>query len=288
MDCSKKNKVIRMNDSMFYHFLLDPRNYSIIVLFTTLQEFRMCANCKQAAEEFQILVNSRQLSSAFNKIFFAMVDYDESPEVFRMFQVMSVPTLFHFSAKKTFTLGDIYHSKKGDIRAEQMTEWVVERTNINLRIQRPTSYCDLFMLRKTLVLIGGLVFLLKWNRKVVFSTTFWAILALCFLIVMTAGQMWTPVQGAVCAQRNPHTGHKHYIHTMTFTQFVAETYIVSLFNMCITLGMVNLDKAATSGMNILRRKMMCAIGMCLVIFFSWLLSLFRLKEPAYPYSFLMD
>ncbi|KAM9241732.1 dolichyl-diphosphooligosaccharide--protein glycosyltransferase subunit MAGT1-like [Dugong dugon] len=42
-------------------------------------------------------------------------------------------------------------------------------------------------------------------------------------------------------------------------------------------------------MNIVKRKMMCMTGICLVvIFFSWLLSLFRFKQRGYPYRFLMD
>ncbi|XP_037658537.1 magnesium transporter protein 1-like [Choloepus didactylus] len=275
---------------MCHRFILDPpRNYYVIVMFTALQEFRLCGNCKQAAEEFQILANSWEHLGAFNKIFFAMVDYDECPKVFGMFQVKSVPTFLHFPAKRQFTVDDIYCLKERGIGAEQIAEWVVERTNVSIRIRRPASYHDLFMLGILLALIGGLVYLLKWNRKFIFSKTFWAVFALCFVTVMTAGEMWTRIEAAPYAERNPHTGQMHYIHRMYYSQFVGETYIISLLNMCITLGMVILDKAATSRMNFLKRKMMCMIGMCLVvIFFSWLLSLFRYKEPGYPYSFLMD
>lgn len=52
-----------------------------------------------------------------------------------------------------------------------------------------------------------------------------------------------------------------------------------LFDVCSNLGMVLLDTAATSHMDIMKRKMLCMTGVCLVIiYFSWLLSFFRFKK----------
>lgn len=48
---------------------------------------------RQADEEYQILANSWRYSSAFtNKIFFAMVDFDEGSDVFQMVMSFSVLT----------------------------------------------------------------------------------------------------------------------------------------------------------------------------------------------------
>lgn len=50
---------------------------------------------RQADEEYQILANSWRYSSAFtNKIFFAMVDFDEGSDVFQMVMSFSLLTLF--------------------------------------------------------------------------------------------------------------------------------------------------------------------------------------------------
>lgn len=49
---------------------------------------------RQADEEYQILANSWRYSSAFtNRIFFAMVDFDEGSDVFQMVMSFSVLTL---------------------------------------------------------------------------------------------------------------------------------------------------------------------------------------------------
>lgn len=48
------------------------------------QHLTLCVH-RQADEEYQILANSWRYSSAFtNKIFFAMVDFDEGSDVFQM------------------------------------------------------------------------------------------------------------------------------------------------------------------------------------------------------------
>ncbi|NWI51963.1 MAGT1 protein, partial [Calyptomena viridis] len=54
----------------------------------------------------------------------------------------------------------------------------------------------------------------------------------------------------------------------------------------VTLGMVLLHEAATSDMDVGKRKIMCIAGIGLVVlFFSWLLSVFRSKYHGYPYRY---
>lgn len=54
---------------------------------------------RQADEEYQILANSWRYSSAFtNKIFFAMVDFDEGSDVFQMVKLFLFYLLMLFLA----------------------------------------------------------------------------------------------------------------------------------------------------------------------------------------------
>ena len=46
---------------------------------------QQCAICKQASEEYQVVANSYRYSQHYsNKLFFAMVDFDEGPDVFQV------------------------------------------------------------------------------------------------------------------------------------------------------------------------------------------------------------
>ncbi|KAF3816159.1 hypothetical protein GH733_014748 [Mirounga leonina] len=259
MEWTNKRPVIRMNGDKFRRLVkAPPRNYSVIVMFTALQLHRQCVVCKQADEEFQILANSWRYSSAFtNRIFFAMVDFDEGSDVFQMVRGFS---------------------------AEQIARWIADRTDVNIRVIRPPNYAGPLMLGLLLAVIGGLVYLRRSNMEFLFNKTGWAFAALCFVLAMTSGQMWNHIRGPPYAHKNPHTGHVNYIHGSSQAQFVAETHIVLLFNGGVTLGMVLLCEAATSDMDIGKRKIMCVAGIGLVVlFFSWMLSIFRSKYHGYPY-----
>ncbi|XP_061691414.1 magnesium transporter protein 1 isoform X4 [Syngnathoides biaculeatus] len=106
----------------------------------------------------------------------------------------------------------------------------------------------------------------------------------CFVLIMTSGQMWNHIRGPPYAHKNPNTGQISYIHGSSQAQFVAETHIVLLFNAAVTMGIVLLCEAATSDVDIGKRKIMCVAGIALVVlFFSWLLSIFRAKYHGYPY-----
>ncbi|KAG8583509.1 hypothetical protein GDO81_008447 [Engystomops pustulosus] len=261
MDWASKRPVIRMNGDKFRRLIkAPPRNYSVIVMFTALQSHRQCVVCKQADEEYQILANSWRYSNAFtNRIFFAMVDFDEGSDVFQMLNMNSAPTFIHFPAKGKPKRGDTYELQVRGFAAEQLARWIADRTDVNIRIMRPPNYAGPLMLGLLLAVIGGLVYLRRSNLDFLYNKTGWSLAAL------------------------------NYIHGSSQAQFVAETHIVLLFNGGVTLGMVLLHEAATSEMDVGKRKIMCVAGLGLVVvFFSWLLSVFRSKYHGYPYSFLMS
>lgn len=75
----------------------------------------------------------------------AMMDYDESPEAFQILQLMSLPSVFHFSVKRKFMPGDVYHSEGRGITAEHMAKCVAARTErreTNTTIRQPTDDHD--------------------------------------------------------------------------------------------------------------------------------------------------
>ena len=72
----------------------------MIVMFTALSAQRQCAICKQASDEFHLVANSYRYSQFYsNKMFFAMVDFDEGPDVFQIMKLNSAPVFMHFPAK---------------------------------------------------------------------------------------------------------------------------------------------------------------------------------------------
>ncbi|KAI2657256.1 Magnesium transporter protein 1 [Labeo rohita] len=277
MEWASKRAVIRLNGEKFRRLIrAPPRNYSVIIMFTALQPQRQCGVCKQADEEYQILANSWRYSSAFtNRIFFAMVDFDEGSDVFQMLNMNSAPTFINFPAKGKPKRADTYELQVRGFAAEQLARWVADRTDVHIRVIRPPNYAGPLMLGLLLAFIGSLAYLRRNNLEFLFNKNVWAFSALCFVLIMTSGQMWNHIRGPPYAHKNPNTG-----------QVLS---VINLFLNCgsdaaVTLGMVLLHEAATSDLDIGKRKIMCVAGIGLVVlFFSWLLSIFRAKYHGYPY-----
>jgi oligosaccharyltransferase complex subunit gamma len=82
LELNAKRSVMRFNGQKFKDFVkTSPRNYSMIVMFTALAQSRQCVICRHAHDEFTIVANSYRYSPMYsNKLFFAMVDFDEGSE----------------------------------------------------------------------------------------------------------------------------------------------------------------------------------------------------------------
>uniref|UniRef100_A0A2K6D7A5 Dolichyl-diphosphooligosaccharide--protein glycosyltransferase subunit MAGT1 n=1 Tax=Macaca nemestrina TaxID=9545 RepID=A0A2K6D7A5_MACNE len=278
MEWTNKRPVIRMNGDKFRRLVkAPPRNYSVIVMFTALQLHRQCVVCKQAEKKFQSWQTSWRYSSHSPQDIFLHGVIDEGSDVFQMLNMNSAPTFINFPAKGKPKRGDTYELQVRGFSAEQIARWIADRTDVNVNPQIMAG----LMLDCFLAVIGGLVVSSKKQYGFLFNKTGWAFAAFGDFVRCSdiCDQMWNHIRGP----------QYNYIHGSSQAQFVAETHIVLLFNGGVTLGMVLLCEAATSDMDIGKRKIMCVAGIGLVVlFFSWMLSIFRSKYHGYPYSFLMS
>ena len=289
VEWSHKRSIIRLNGDKFKQYLLQPpRNYSTIVMLTALQQQRQCTVCKQANEEFQIVANSWRYSGQFsNKLFFAMVDFDDCSECFNQLKLNSAPVFMHFPEKGKPKKADTMDIHRIGFQAEQIVRWIGERTDVNIRVFRPPNYSGTLALGLLLTVIGALLYLRRNNLEFLYNKTSWGIAALTVIFVMTSGQMWNHIRGPPFMHKNQH-GQVHYIHGSSQGQFIVETYIVIFLNAAIVIGMILLNEANTMKGDGSKKRVMALIGLGTVaFFFSLLLSVFRAKYQGYPYSFLI-
>ena len=287
-ELSLKRPVIRLNGNKFRELVKGtPRNYSIVVMFTALSANRQCAICKQASEEFQLVANSYRYSPAFsNKLFFAMVDFDEGPDVFQSMKLNTAPVFMHFPEKGKPKKQDNMDIQRIGFSADVIAKWVGERTDVNIRVFRPPNYTGTVALLMLTTLIGGLLYLRRNNLEFLYNRTAWSLIAMFFVFAMTSGQMWNHIRGPPFVQKTQQGGVA-YIHGSSQGQFVLETYFVMLIYALIVCGMIMLMEAGDSKGDAGKRRALVVVGLgLLAFFFSLILSIFRSKAGGYPYSFL--
>ena len=289
VDLSTKKSVIKLNGNKFRDFVKSaPRNYSIIVMFTALSASRQCAICKRASDEYQLVANSYRYSQLFsNKLFFAMVDFDEGPDVFQAMKLNTAPVFMHFPAKGKPKKLDNMDLQRVGFGAEAIAKWIAERTEINIRVFRPPNYTGTVALLMLMSLVGGLLYLRRNNLEFLYNKTAWSLMALFFVFAMTSGQMWNHIRGPPFVQKSQ-SGGVAYIHGSSQGQFVLETYFVMMIYGLIVSGMIMLTEAGESKSDVGKRKILAVVGLgLLAFFFSLILSIFRSKAGGYPYSFLI-
>ncbi|KAL1115959.1 hypothetical protein AAG570_005454 [Ranatra chinensis] len=289
-----KRSVLRFNGARFRDFVKStPRNYSVVVMFTAMAPQRQCSICRHANDEFQIVANSFRYSQIYsNKLFFALVDFDEGSDVFQMLRLNTAPIFMHFPPKGKPKSSDTFDIQRVGFAAESIAKWIAERTDIQIRVFRPPNYSGTLALVMLCVLVAGFLYMRRNNLDFLYNKTLWGIGAVFFCFTMVSGQMWNHIRGPPFVH-NTQNGGVAYIHGSSQGQFVLETYIVIILSEYLILVMGKVIKAAggvksngesRKGGDIRMRRILTIVGLVIMtVFFSIILSIFRSKAHGYPY-----
>uniref|UniRef100_A0A1I7X6Q7 U1-type domain-containing protein n=1 Tax=Heterorhabditis bacteriophora TaxID=37862 RepID=A0A1I7X6Q7_HETBA len=317
-----RQPVIKMNmDRWKTYVRSQPRNYSMIVMFTALSPGVNCPICKPAYDEFMILANSYRYAHPEQKsLYFGVVDYEDAPQIFQSMNLNTAPILYNFGPKlQGKKKPDQMDFQRHGFDADAMSRFVADMTEVQIRVLRPPNYAAPVVVVLLIGLVLGLLYMKRNNLEFLYNKTSWGLVCLCITFVFLSGQMWNHIRGPPFVMTNPNTRETSFIHGSTQFQLVAETYIVGALYAAVTIGFILLNDAAsdstgdkkknkpilTIGSNskgkinilvlyyfITKNQMvavMVYVGLGLVvIFFSLLLSIFRSKYRGYPYSFLFS
>lgn len=287
VEMNMKKPLLRFNGQKFREYVKNtPRNYSMIVMLTALAPSRQCQICRHAHDEFSIVANSYRFSPIYsNKLFFAMIDFDEGSDVFQMLRLNTAPVFMHFPAKGKPKGADTMDIHRVGFAADSIAKFVAERTDITIRIFRPPNYSGTVAMITLAALVGSFLYIRRNNLEFLYNKNLWGAIALFFCFAMISGQMWNHIRGPPLVHKTQNGGVA-YIHGSSQGQLVVETYIVMFLNAMIVLGMILLIESGTQKAHNKNRIMAMAGLVLLTVFFSFLLSVFRSKAQGYPYSFL--
>ncbi|XP_055902012.1 tumor suppressor candidate 3 [Eupeodes corollae] len=287
LDMNMKKSLLRFNGQKFRDYVKQsPRNYSVIVMLTALAPSRQCQICRHAHDEFNIVANSYRYSPIYsNKLFFAMVDFDDGSDVFQMLRLNTAPVFMHFPAKGKPKGADTMDIHRVGFAAESIAKFVHERTDIQIRVFRPPNYSGTVAVITLAALLGAFLYLRRNNLEFLYNKQLWGSIAVLFCFAMISGQMWNHIRSPPLVHKSQNGGVA-YIHGSSQGQLVIETYIVMFLNAMIVLGMILLTESGWQN-DMRKGRIMAIAGLILVaVFFSFLLSVFRSKAQGYPYSFL--
>jgi oligosaccharyltransferase complex subunit gamma len=288
-DMLLKRPVMNLNVDRWKTYVKStPRNYSMIVMFTALSSSVNCPICRPAYEEYIVLANSYRYAYMHAKsLYFAVVDYEEAPQIFQQMNLNTAPIIYHFPAKGSRKKADQMDFQRMGIDADAIAKFVQDRTEVHIRVLRPPNYAAPVVVMLLIMLVLGLLYMRRNNLEFLYNRTFWGVVCLVIVFAFMSGQMWNHIRGPPFVMTHPQTRETSFIHGSTQYQLIAETYIVLLMYAAVTAGVVVLNDAVSIKTDQNKRRMFVYVGLGMVIvFFSLLLSVFRSKYQGYPYHFL--
>ncbi|CAD5214382.1 unnamed protein product [Bursaphelenchus okinawaensis] len=292
-DSLMKRPFINLNQEKWRSLVrTQPRNYSMIVMFTALGADFQCTICKPAHEEFSIVANSYRYAYLHSKnLYFAVVDYADNPQAFQQLNLNTAPVIYYFPARSTSKKLDQMDFQRSGFGAEAIAKFIQERTDVNIRVMRPPNYAGPIVIVLLVMLIVGMLYMRRDSMDFMYSPNFWGFVCVVFVLAFQSGQMWNHIRSPPFLMNNPQTRQTSFIHGSTQYQLIAETYIVFALYGLISLGMIFLNESTSGKLADQpgKRRFFCYAGIGLVvIFFSLLLSVFRSKYQGYPYHFLFN
>uniref|UniRef100_A0A1I7ULR8 Dolichyl-diphosphooligosaccharide--protein glycosyltransferase subunit MAGT1 n=1 Tax=Caenorhabditis tropicalis TaxID=1561998 RepID=A0A1I7ULR8_9PELO len=308
VDLTARQSIVKFNLDKWKNLVrMQPRNYSMIVMFTALSPGVNCPICKPAYEEFMIVANSHRYTSAESerrKLFFGIVDYEDAPQIFQQMNLNTAPILYHFgpklSGKKKPEQMDF---QRQGFDADAIGRFVADQSEVHVRVIRPPNYTAPVVIALFVSLLLGMLYMKRNSLDFLLNRTMWGFVCLAITFIFMSGQMWNHIRGPPFMINNPQTKEPSFIHGSTQFQLIAETYIVAVLYALVAVGFICVNEAAdqtkekkaaagkkTNSLLALINvpaNTLAIVGLVLIcVFFSFLLSVFRSKYRGYPYSFL--
>ncbi|OUC48728.1 magnesium transporter protein 1 domain protein, partial [Trichinella nativa] len=207
------------------------------------------------------------------RLYFVLADYEEAGEVFHTLGISAIPIILHVPPRGNLKRQDKMDFQRSGIQAEAIAKWVHERTDVVIPVMRPPNYAGPVALFLLLMLVCGLLYMKRSSLDFLYNRNLWGFLALCITFAFLSGQMWNHIRSPPFFYHNPKTGQWNFYNA----QFLH-------VDMAITMGFILLVDATDTKTSSSKTRFYAYAGIGLVVIvFSFLLSVFRLKYRGYPY-----
>ncbi|KAG0707730.1 hypothetical protein DFH29DRAFT_994754 [Suillus ampliporus] len=273
------NGLIRLNEQT-YDLLTSPkRDWSATVHFTALSPQRRCAPCKEFDPSFTTVAKAWAAApkEKRDQHFFATIDFDDGYAVFQKpFTCILRPEGPNASAKKLPFKYEFQHGFEAGPLAEQLSA----HTPIPIPYSAPFNWGRLGSIA-SLVPIVTLVY--RFIKPALTNRWVWAAGTVSTSLVMTSGYMFTRIRGA------PYVGQNGaWIAQGYQNQFGQEVQVIAMVYGILAASFLMLIVVTPRQMSPFRQRTQVYLWTAVnFLVFSILVSLFRIKNPGYPFKLIL-
>ncbi|KAF5022213.1 hypothetical protein F66182_5728 [Fusarium sp. NRRL 66182] len=285
---------IKLKDSSYKSLTAAPRDYSVAVLLTAADARFACQLCREFQPEWDLLGKSwaKGDKAGDSRLIFGTLDFVDGREIFVQLGLQTAPVLLLFQP----TTGPHASSKQEPLRydftggaasAEKVHDWIARQLpdRPHPAVKRPINWMG-WIITITITLgvitLGAVAY--PYVLPIVTSRNLWAAISLISILLFTSGHMFNHIRKVPYVAGDGRGGIS-YVAPGFQQQFGLETQIVAalygVLSFCAITLAIKVPRIADAKS---QQVVVIAAGGVLFLVYSFLLSVFRVKNGGYPFS----
>ncbi|KAF1834279.1 hypothetical protein BDW02DRAFT_630503 [Decorospora gaudefroyi] len=285
---------LQLDDASYAQLTKAPRDYGVAVLLTALEARFGCALCRAFQPEWDVLGKSwtKGDKDAKTRLIFATLDFVDGKNTFQSMMLQTAPVLLYFHPTlgpnaKVDTQPVRFDFTTGPQSAEQIHAWISRQAPADApkpSVSRPINWVKVITV--TVAVLGGITALAVTSPyliPIVQNRNLWAAISLIAVLLFTSGYMFNHIRKTPYVSGDGKGGINYFASGFS-NQYGLESQIVAAIYGVLAFATISLalkvprikDPRAQSFAVILWTGVL--FGM-----YSFLLSVFRMKNGGYPF-----
>ncbi|KAL8855637.1 MAG: hypothetical protein Q9178_007726 [Gyalolechia marmorata] len=287
------NPPLKLDDTTYERLTAAPRDYTVAVLLTALEARFGCQLCRDFQPEWDIVGKSwvRGDKKGDSRLILGTLDFADGRGTFQKLMLQTAPVMMVFPPTsgphaKPDAQAIRYDFTTGPQSAEQVNEWIIRYLPDGPKpsIYRPINYMRLITITTAILgLVSFFSVAAPYIIPIIQNRNLWAAISLIIILLFTSGHMFNHIRKVPYVAGDGKGGMSYFAGGFS-NQFGLETQIVAA--MYGTLSFATIALALKVPRMADPKKQQVAVfvwGGVIFVMYSFLLSVFRVKNGGYPF-----
>jgi oligosaccharyltransferase complex subunit gamma len=284
---------LKLLDTTYDRLTATPRDYSVAVLLTALEARFGCQLCREFQPEWDLLAKSwtKGDKQGQSRLVYGTLDFVDGKNTFQSLGLQTAPVLLLFQP----TIGPHAVADGGPLRydfingpqsAEKVHSWISRHLHDrpHPQIKRPINWVR--GIAVTTTILGSITFIsVAWPYllPIIQNRNVWAAISLIAILLFTSGHMFNHIRKVPYVAGDGRGGVSYFAGEFSNqygleTQIVAAMYgLLSFATISLALKVPRISDPRTQQVAVL------VWGGVIFVMYSFLLSVFRIKNGGYPF-----
>ncbi|KAL5120922.1 oligosaccharyl transferase subunit ost3/OST6 [Pleosporales sp. CAS-2024a] len=285
---------VKLKDSSYARLIKAPRDFSVAVLLTALEERFQCQLCREFQPEWDILAKSwvKGDKKGEGRLLFGTLDFSDGKDTFQSMRLQTAPVLLYFHPTvgpnaKADPQPVRYDFTAGFQSAERIHAWISRQVPADApkpSVSRPINWAKVGSL--TILGLGSVSFVaVAWPyiTPLLQNRNLWAAFSLIAVLLFTSGHMFNHIRKSPYVQGDGKGGMNYFAAGFS-NQFGLESQIIAAIYGVLAFATISLavkvPRIADPKTQQFAVFLWSGLLLCM---YSFLLSVFRMKNGGYRF-----